>query len=123
MPICHLGGAMSTVLVVPTYNEAEGIVTVLPRPYGEAMQLDADVSHPPQRIPALLEALHGVDVTIASWYVGGGGAVNQYRTRGQWKMTGDLVSEAMLLLLIRRRRQLTQGKHCIVDRGNTRATA
>jgi hypothetical protein len=86
---------MSTVLVVPTYNEAEGILTVQARPHGEGVQQDADFSHPPQRIPALLGALQGV----------------------------DMVSEAMLLVLIRRWRQITQGKHCIVDRGNTRATS
>ncbi len=86
---------MRAVLVVPTCNEAEGIVTVLTRPCGEAVQLDVDFSHPPQRIPALLGALQGV----------------------------DMISEAMLLVLIRRWRQITQGKHCIVDRGNTRATS
>jgi dolichol-phosphate mannosyltransferase len=146
---------MRTVLVVPTYNEAEGILTVPARPHGEPVQLDADLSHSPQRIPALLEALQGVDVTIAFWYVSGGGVVNwslsrriisrvgnlparlvqgvpvrdatagtfQYRTRGRSKMSGDMVREAMLRVLIRRWRQITQGKHCIVDRGNTRATA
>ena len=114
---------MSTVLVVPDYNEAEGILTVLARPHGEAVQLDADLSHPPQRIPALLEAMHGVDATIASWYVSGGGVVNQHRTRGPSKMPGDMVSEAVLLVLIRRWRQIIRGKHCSVDRGNTRATA
>ena len=125
---------MKTVVVVPTYNEAEGIVTLLdavlrrgagrrrarrgrqqPRRHGAhwspttprsssvstcssraqkdglgaayragfgwalsgsyeaVVQMDADLSHPPERLPALLAALEHADVAIGSRYVRGGG--------------------------------------------------
>ena len=124
---------MKTVVVVPTYNEAEGIVTLLdavlreapdvdvlvvddnspdgtaarvagtphfqhrvhllsrrekdglgrrlPRrvrwalagSYDAIVQMDADLSHPPERLPALLGALEHADVAIGSRYVRGGG--------------------------------------------------
>ena len=35
--------------------------------------MDADLSHPPDRLPALLEALHHADLAIGSRYVSGGG--------------------------------------------------
>lgn len=35
--------------------------------------MDADLSHPPERLPALLAALQGADVAIGSRYVAGGG--------------------------------------------------
>jgi dolichol-phosphate mannosyltransferase len=35
--------------------------------------MDADLSHPPERLPFLLEALTGADVAIGSRYVAGGG--------------------------------------------------
>ncbi|MBI4201131.1 MAG: polyprenol monophosphomannose synthase [Chloroflexi bacterium] len=37
------------------------------------VQMDADLAHPPERIPGLLEALKGCDVVVASRYVAGGG--------------------------------------------------
>ena len=124
---------MKTVVVVPTYNEAEGIVTLLDAVLREApdvdvlvvddsspdgtaarvadhpafqhrvhllsrsqkegrgaayragfgwalsgsydavVQMDADLSHPPERLPALLAALDHADVAIGSRYVRGGG--------------------------------------------------
>ena len=124
---------MKTVVIVPTYNEAEGIVAMLDavlrhapdadilvvdddspdgtarlvtahrefgqrlhllnrtrkeglgaayragfgwalaRPYEAIVQMDADLSHPPERVPALLAALEHADVAIGSRYVRGGG--------------------------------------------------
>lgn len=40
--------------------------------YDVVVNLDADLSHPPERIPALLEALDGADVAVGSRYVPGG---------------------------------------------------
>jgi dolichol-phosphate mannosyltransferase len=40
--------------------------------YEFVCNLDADFSHPPRYIPALLEALHDADVAIGSRYVAGG---------------------------------------------------
>ena len=127
---------MKTVVIVPTYNEAEGIVAMLDavlisapdadilvvdddspdgtaglvtahrehgqrlhllsrskkeglgaayragfnwalaRPYDAIVQMDADLSHPPERVPALLAALAHADVAIGSRYVRGGGVRN-----------------------------------------------
>ena len=124
---------MKTVVVVPTYNEAEGILTLLDAVLREApdvdvlvvddsspdgtaalvaghpgfqhrvhllsraqkdglgaayragfgwalsgsyeaiVQMDADLSHPPERLPALLGALERADLAIGSRYVRGGG--------------------------------------------------
>jgi dolichol-phosphate mannosyltransferase len=40
--------------------------------YDAIVQMDADLSHPPERVPALLDALQGADVAIGSRYVRGG---------------------------------------------------
>jgi dolichol-phosphate mannosyltransferase len=44
----------------------------LARGYDALVELDADFSHPPSRLPALLEALEEADVSIGSRYVPGG---------------------------------------------------
>jgi dolichol-phosphate mannosyltransferase len=41
--------------------------------YDRIAQMDADLSHPPDRLPALLAALDGADVAVGSRYVRGGG--------------------------------------------------
>ncbi len=47
----------------------------LARGYDALVELDADFSHPPGRLPALLEALETADVSIGSRYVPGGRTV------------------------------------------------
>lgn len=44
--------------------------------YARLVQLDADFSHDPRRIPALIEASRGADVVIGSRYCEGGGVEN-----------------------------------------------
>lgn len=44
--------------------------------YDTVVQMDADFSHPPARIPALLAALEDADVAVGSRYVEGGGIAN-----------------------------------------------
>jgi dolichol-phosphate mannosyltransferase len=44
--------------------------------YARLAQLDADFSHDPRRIPALVEASRGADVVIGSRYCEGGGVEN-----------------------------------------------
>lgn len=138
---------MSTVVVIPTYNEADGIeimldavlraepsaeilvvddnspdgtaalvaahpsfnhrVTLLNRPGKEGLgaayragfrwaldqgfdvivQIDADLSHPPAKIPDLVAALGGSDIAIGSRYVAGGGVSN-------WSISRRLISWA-----------------------------
>ncbi|MFT4264136.1 MAG: glycosyltransferase [Nocardioides sp.] len=59
----------------------EGFAWAARRGYSAVVQMDADLSHPAERIPALLEALTGIDgadgadVVIGSRYVAGGGSV------------------------------------------------
>jgi dolichol-phosphate mannosyltransferase len=48
----------------------------LERGYARLVQLDADFSHDPRRIPALVAASRGADVVIGSRYCEGGGVAN-----------------------------------------------
>jgi dolichol-phosphate mannosyltransferase len=55
----------------------DGYRRSLERGYARLVQLDADFSHDPRRIPALVEASHcGADVVIGSRYCEGGGVAN-----------------------------------------------
>lgn len=50
----------------------EGFAWALDRHYDFVVQMDADLSHPPRRVPALLAALEKADVVVGSRYVPGG---------------------------------------------------
>jgi dolichol-phosphate mannosyltransferase len=52
-----------------------GFAWGLERGYDALVEIDADFSHPPDRLPALLEALEWADVAIGSRYVPGGGTL------------------------------------------------
>lgn len=62
-------------------KEGLGVATVagfrdaLQHGYDLVLNMDADFSHPPATIPALIEAAGRVDVAVASRYVPGGGVV------------------------------------------------
>jgi dolichol-phosphate mannosyltransferase len=62
-------------------KEGLGVATVagfrdaLARGYDLVLNMDADFSHPPATIPALVEATGRADVAVASRYVPGGGVV------------------------------------------------
>lgn len=53
-----------------------GFGWALARGYDRVAQMDADLSHPPSRLPALLAALDDADVAVGSRYVVGGGVRN-----------------------------------------------
>lgn len=53
-----------------------GFGWALARGYDRVAQMDADLSHPPSRLPALLAALDDADVAVGSRYVAGGGVRN-----------------------------------------------
>lgn len=55
--------------------------------YDVIVQMDADLSHPPDQIPALIDALRTSDVAIGSRYVTGGGTRN-------WSMSRRFISRA-----------------------------
>jgi dolichol-phosphate mannosyltransferase len=64
-----------------------GFAWAVDRSYDVIIQMDADLSHPPARIPALLDALVTADVAIGSRYVRGGGVQN-------WSLGRRLISWA-----------------------------
>ncbi|MFL6156151.1 MAG: polyprenol monophosphomannose synthase [Marmoricola sp.] len=50
-----------------------GFAWALRNGYDQIAQMDADLSHPPERLPALFAALGSADVAVGSRYVPGGG--------------------------------------------------
>jgi GT2 family glycosyltransferase len=61
----------------------------LSRGYDVLLEIDADLSHPPERIPVLLDALRTADVAIGSRYVPGGRTVNWSRARAALSRAGN----------------------------------
>ena len=55
---------------------AEGITRALTMPIEFVCQMDADFSHDPATVPALIAALRDADIAIGSRYVPGGAVVN-----------------------------------------------
>jgi dolichol-phosphate mannosyltransferase len=53
----------------------------LERGYDALVEMDADLSHPPERLPALLDGLAEADLVVGSRYVPGGRTVNWSRLR------------------------------------------
>ncbi len=53
-----------------------GFAWGLERDYDAMVEMDADLSHPPERLPALLDGLDRADLVIGSRYVDGGKTVN-----------------------------------------------
>lgn len=64
-----------------------GFAWALERGYDVIVQMDADLSHPPTKIPELIEALGRADIAIGSRYVEGGGVSN-------WSLSRRLISWA-----------------------------
>lgn len=78
---CEKSGLASAILAGARAARA-GVVTVM----------DADLSHPPELLPSLLEAIRGgSDVAVASRYVPGGGVE-------RWPLTRRFVSHAATLV-------------------------
>ncbi len=53
-----------------------GFAWGMERGYDAMVEMDADLSHPPDRLPALLDGLERADLVIGSRYVPGGATVN-----------------------------------------------
>jgi glycosyltransferase involved in cell wall biosynthesis len=53
-----------------------GFAWGLERGYDALVEMDADLSHPPERLPALLDGLAEADLVVGSRYVPGGRTVN-----------------------------------------------
>ena len=69
----------------------------LERGYTVLVEMDADGSHPPERLPAMLEAVDGgADLAIGSRYVPGGSVVNWPWQRHVISRGGNIYSRVML---------------------------
>lgn len=69
--------------------------------YGSIVQMDADLSHPCDRLPTLLGALNDADVAVGSRYVAGGGVDNWARHRRLISRVGNLYVAIVLGLRIK----------------------
>ena len=86
-----------------------GFAQALAASYGRILEMDADFSHDPQRLPALLAASREVDVALGSRYVDGGGTVNWGLGRRLLSRGGSFYARTILGLGVR---DLTGGFKC-----------
>ncbi len=73
-----------------------GFKWALERGYGAVVEMDADGSHRPEELPALLAALKGADLVIGSRYVPGGTVVNWPKSRELLSRGANLYARLML---------------------------
>jgi glycosyltransferase involved in cell wall biosynthesis len=78
-----------------------GFAWGLARGYDALAEMDADLSHPPERLPALLDALTDADLAIGSRYVPGGGTRNWSRLREAISRGGNAYVRLALRLPVR----------------------
>ncbi len=86
-----------------------GFAWALERGYGLVLEMDADFSHDPRRLPALLEASRHADVVLGSRYVPGGGTVSWGLARKVISRGGSLYARKILGIPVR---DLTGGFKC-----------
>jgi dolichol-phosphate mannosyltransferase len=89
----------------------DGIQTMLARPVDVDVicQMDADLSHDPRRLPALVAATEHADIVIGSRYVPGGAIVNWPRRR---RMLSRFANTYIRLVTRLRARDCTSGYRC-----------
>lgn len=73
-----------------------GFAWALEQGYDRVAQMDADLSHPPDRLPALFGALDHADVAVGSRYVEGGGVRNWSWKRRLLSWAGNRYVRAVL---------------------------
>ena len=66
-----------------------GFAWALARPYSHVLEMDCDLSHPPEALPAMLIAAADADLVLGSRYVRGGGVEGTGRPRAR-DLTGRL---------------------------------
>src|SRR5437764_13773596 len=86
-----------------------GFDVALAAGYGRILEMDADFSHDPARLPALLAASRDADLVLGSRYVEGGGTVNWGPGRRLLSKGGSLYARAILGLSVS---DLTGGFKC-----------
>lgn len=78
-----------------------GFRWALERGYDVLVEMDADGSHQPEQLPALLDAVSGAHLVIGSRWVPGGSVVNWPFHRKLLSRAGSLYSRTMLGLTVR----------------------
>lgn len=86
-----------------------GFEWALQRDYGLVLEMDADFSHDPRRLPALLAASEEADLVLGSRYVPGGGTVDWGLGRKIVSRGGSLYARTILGVGVR---DLTGGFKC-----------
>jgi len=86
-----------------------GFAWALARDYALVLEMDADFSHDPRYLPALLAAARDADLVLGSRYVRGGGTVNWGLGRKILSRGGSLYARTVLGLGVR---DLTGGFKC-----------
>jgi len=70
----------------------EAFQRALQEDFDSVLEMDADFSHDPSYLPALIEGLHEADLVIGSRYVRGGGTQNWSRLRRTISQGGNLIA-------------------------------
>jgi dolichol-phosphate mannosyltransferase len=86
-----------------------GFAWALERRYGLVLEMDADFSHDPRHLPALLDAARRADLVLGSRYVPGGGTVRWGLGRKLVSRGGSLYARTILGVGVR---DLTGGFKC-----------
>ncbi len=86
-----------------------GFAEALQRGYGRILEMDADFSHAPAKLPELLATSRTAEVVLGSRYVKGGGTVNWGLGRRVLSKGGSLYARTILGLKVR---DLTGGFKC-----------
>jgi len=86
-----------------------GFAWALERDYAYVIEMDADFSHDPKRLPALLQGAHEAELALGSRYVPGGGTVGWGFLRKVISRGGSLYARMILGLSVR---DLTGGFKC-----------
>ncbi len=87
----------------------DGFRWALERDYTHVLEMDADLSHPPEAVPRLLAASADADLVLGSRYVPGGGVVGWPAHRRLISRGGSLYARTILGVGIR---DLTGGFKC-----------
>lgn len=78
-----------------------GFRWALDEDYGAVVEMDADGSHSPEELPALLSALAGADVVLGSRWVPGGKVLNWPKSREVLSRGGNAYARLMLGIKLR----------------------
>jgi dolichol-phosphate mannosyltransferase len=86
-----------------------GFEWALARPYSHVLEMDCDLSHPPEALPAMLVASADADLVLGSRYVRGGGVEGWPASRKLISRGGCLYARLLLGVPVR---DLTGGFKC-----------